>query len=164
MELEFIQRIRRYGSWAVLQLLDGACKLTDAALDERFDMGPGSLRRAFLHLYNGELVWLGRWRGARDTPWPSEDEPVSIATLRERFAANDAAQAAFLHTVSASDLDNPITYRDSRGSLFSATLRDMLIQGILHSHHHRAQAANMLRRAGGPALDLDYMYHVRLPA
>lgn len=164
MELNLLRQILKYGSWAMTRLLDGAGGLTDAALDQPFDMGVGSLRVTLLHIYNGELVWLGRWKGERDTPWPSEDERVSVAALRERFAANDVAREAFLKSLAPDDLDGTITYRDSRGSLFDATLRDMLIQGILHSHHHRAQAANMLRRVGGPAIDLDYMYHVRTPA
>jgi uncharacterized damage-inducible protein DinB len=61
------------------------------------------------------------------------------------------------------ELGQMIAYRDSKGSLFAATLSDMLLQGILHSVHHRAQAVNMVRRLGGAALEMDYMTFVRRP-
>jgi hypothetical protein len=41
-------------------------------------------------------------------------------------------------------------YRDSKGSLFKATLNDMLIQNVMHSTHHRAQIVNAIRRVGQP--------------
>jgi uncharacterized damage-inducible protein DinB len=40
----------------------------------------------------------------------------------------------------------------------------MIEQYILHSHHHRAQAINAIKRAGGPVVEADYMYVVRQPA
>lgn len=164
MELDLLRQTLQYGAWANGELLRAAADLPDRSLDERFDMGVGSLRRTLLHIYNGEFVWLHRWMGKRDTPWPSEDEPVSMATLHERLANNNAAREIFLQSLEPSDVNRRVIYRDSRGSLFSTTLRDMLLQGVLHSHHHRAQAVNMLRRVGGRLIDLDYMYHTRVEA
>jgi uncharacterized damage-inducible protein DinB len=54
-------------------------------------------------------------------------------------------------------------YRDSKGSLFRATLHEMMLQGINHSVHHRAQAVNMIRRLGGPIVEVDFMYWRRQP-
>jgi uncharacterized protein YciI len=55
-------------------------------------------------------------------------------------------------------------YRDSKGSLFQATLGDMLMQGVMHTKHHQAQAVNALKRLGAAWPELDYMYRVRKPA
>ncbi len=154
----------RYGDWANQQLLAAAGKLTDAQLDQPFDMGPGSLRRTLIHIYNGEHVWLNRWQCRAETPWPSESDPLSVAELGRRFAACAQERDVFVATLTDASLAREITYRDSKGSLFQASLSDMLIQAINHSIHHRAQAVNMLRRLNAGLVELDYMMWRRRPA
>ena len=154
----------KYSDWANGQILSAAAKLDDAALDQPFEMGRGSLRLTLMHIHAGEHVWLQRWHGRTETPWPDEDERVAPAALADRFAETRAARDQFLAALKDADLARSIPYRDSKGGLFKATLADMLTQGILHSHHHRAQAVNMLRRAAGVEVELDYMMWVRQPA
>jgi len=153
-----------YSESANERLMAAAKSLNDAQLDRPFEMGVGSLRRTLLHLYNGEYVWLQRWQGRTETPWPDEEEKAAVATIAQRFLRNNADRAVFLETVREADLRRPMVYRDSKGSLFSTTLGDMLVQGIAHSIHHRAQAANMLRHVGAGTVELDYMVSVRKPA
>lgn len=168
MHLPTIRVLLDHGDWSNDQLLVGADPLDQAALDRDMQIGPGTLRRTLLHIYNGEHIWLQRWIGGglELTPWPSESESVAIPELRERFATMRGDRNAFLSrlAVESIDLSRPQTYRDSRGSLYSTTLGDMLIQGVLHSRHHQAQAVNILRRLGAAWPELDYMYRVRRPA
>jgi len=70
---------------------------------------------------------------------------------------------AFLAELSDAALQASVTYRDSKGSLFSASLGQMMVQMCVHSTHHRAQAVNMIRRAGGQTPEVDYMVWVRKP-
>lgn len=152
-----------YGDWANDALLDAAAKLDEPLLDQPFDIGPGSARKILDHIETGESVWLNRWRGHTHTPWSSQ--PVAtLPELRARFHATRAARVEFLATLDPARLDAQQTYRDSRGSMFRATLADMLLQGFVHSAHHRAQAVNVLRRLGAGIVELDYMMHVRQPA
>ncbi len=161
--LEPIRRLLAYGDWADGCLLDAARRLDDGALDRRFEMGVGTLRRTLIHLYNGEYVWLQRWQERLDTKWPGEDELVAIAALRERFERMWAERDAYLGTLSEPDLAAIARYRDSYGNLYRAARIDMLLQACVHSIHHRAQAANMIRHVGGGSIELDYMVHVRMP-
>lgn len=59
-----------------------------------------------------------------------------------------------------SDLARVVPYRDSKGALYKASLGDMLLQGCVHSQHHRAQAINMLRHVGAAPIKpgLDYIF------
>lgn len=164
MDRTILDRLFTYGDWANGKLLDAANTMTDDSLDQPFDMGVGSLRRTLLHIYNGEYVWLQRWRQKADTPWPSEEERIEPAALRKRLEMNSRERAGFLAGLTTQDLDRTQVYRDSRGGLFSASLRDMILQGFLHSHHHRAQAVNMLRRLGVGLVELDYVMSLRKPA
>lgn len=161
--IESLTPLFEYNDWADKQLLAAAAKCDDAALDRPFDIGPGSLRRTLLHLYNGEFVWLQRCQGKRETKWPSEAEKTAINTLQQRFDAVWRDRDAFLRTLSSADLGRVTIYRDSKGSEFQAVLSDMLMQALVHSTHHRAQAVNMLRQVGAGLVELDYMMAIRRP-
>ena len=156
--------ILRYNDWANGHILHAAMPLTDEQLDRPFDMGRGTLRRTLLHVWAGEHVWVERWQGHTETPWPDEDERVSVSAVAERFRLVFAGRDSFVSRLTDGDLGRDVTYRDSKGSLFTATLGDMMIQMIVHSTHHRSQAVNMLRRVGAAAPEIDYMMWIRKPA
>lgn len=152
--------IFRYSEWANARILAAAAQCRDAQLDQPIDMGVGPLRATLLHIYNGEFVWLNRWQGRAETRWPSEEERISPAALRERFAALYQDRAACFAALREADLGETVRYRDSRGELFDASRADMLLQAAVHSQHHRAQALNMLRQAGAalPKPGNDYIF------
>lgn len=163
-ELDLIRRMFEYTDWSNTKLIEASLPLGDEELDRAMEIGPGTLRRTLLHIYNGESVWLKRFRQEPSAPWPSESEPVAVRDLAIRLAATAHAREQFLRSLTPAELDRLLTYRDSKGSLFKVTLRDMLMQGILHSKHHQAQAVNILRRVGAAWPELDYMYRLREPA
>lgn len=162
-DLERFNAFLRYSEWANGQLVHASAGLTNEKLDEPFDMGRGSLRKTLLHLWAGESVWLARWKGQTETPWPDEEQKADVPNIDERFRLVYSERAAFMATLKDADFGRVVTYRDSKGSLYKATLGDMIMQGIVHSIHHRAQAVNMLRRLGATAPEVDYMYWVRKP-
>lgn len=162
IQLDTIRTILRYSDWANGRAIAAAEPLGDDALDRTFEMGVGSLRRTLIHILNGESVWLARWRQL-EPAWPSESEQVSPTEVGRRLAAMYPERDAFLATLRDTDLARVQRYRDSRGSLFDATLGDMLFQACNHSIHHRAQAVNMLRHVGAGLVELDYMVWLRRP-
>jgi len=164
MDIATVRAILRYSDWADDQLLRTAGALSDEQLDRPFDMGVGSLRRTLLHIWAGESVWFCRWQGKTETPWPDESERVSVPTLAERFRDTWKQRAKWLDSLPAAELAKSIIYRDSKGTCYSAALGDMMLQMCLHSHHHRAQAVNMIRHVGGTPPEVDYMYSIRKPA
>lgn len=161
---EALRPMLAYNDWADEQILAAAESLDDARLDQSIDVGRGTPRRVLIHTWAGEHVWVQRWQGKIETKWPDESERVAVATLRERFRSAWRERDAFLTTLSGADLDREVSYRDSRGGLFRASLHDMIRQMVVHSIHHRAQMVNILRRLGTAAPELDYMMYVRLPA
>lgn len=164
LHLDTLQIFFRYSVWANEEVLGAAASLTEESLDRSFDIGRGSLRKTLLHLHAGEDVWLHRWQGLTETPWPDESEKATVETIHARFRATWLQRSRFMATLKAADAENMVAYRDSKGSLFKATLGDMMVQAIVHSTHHRAQAVNMIRRLGGAVVEVDYMMWVRQPA
>jgi uncharacterized damage-inducible protein DinB len=163
IDLPMIRTILRYGDWANEKIVGASTDLADQQLDRVFDIGRGSLRKTLLHILAGESVWLRRWQEDCETPWPSEDEPASPATIAGRFAEMIRNRDRFFATIDAGRLTRAVVYRDSKGGLYSASLGDMMLQMCLHSTHHRAQAVNILRRLDVSPPELDYMMWVRKP-
>lgn len=159
----FMQSMFAYSDWANGVVLSACGPLSDAQLDEAVNIGPGTLRRILIHTYNGEFVWLARWKGQVETAWPSDKVATPVGALATAFEVLRADRERWLEEVAAGALEREQTYRDSRGSLFRAKLGDMLLQGLVHSIHHRAQAVNAIKRVGGPVLEVDYMMHLREP-
>lgn len=164
IDIPTIRTMLAYTDWSTARLLEGAASCTDEQLDRDLQIGPGTLRRILLHTYIAEFIWLNRQRGITENKWPDEKERVSIADLKTRYESNAAARDAWLATIYTQDSIRVQTYRDSKGTLFQATLGDMLLQGVMHTKHHQAQAVNALKRLGAAWPELDYMYHVRKPA
>lgn len=153
-----------YNDHANALVFAAAGTLAADALDRPLDIGLGSLRRILIHIYNGEFVWLKRWQGQVETQWPGESGRDAPADVLRQLEALRPERDAFLASLSNARLDAAHPYRDSRGSLFTATLRQMILQGFVHSTHHRAQAVNAIRRLGGAAPEVDLMVGVRRPA
>lgn len=161
---EGLRALLAYNDRSDLALLGAARPLPDEALDRAFDMGRGTLRLTLVHIHAGEDVWRQRISGRVETPWPDERAPTTISELEHRFRETWRLRDELLRDVARWPPTTPQRYRDSRGSLFETTTADMLAQLVLHAHHHRAQAANMLRHLGAGTVELDYMYGARKPA
>lgn len=134
-----------HNDWAWDRLLDAAAPLPDEALDRPFDMGPGSLRKTIGHLWSVEQQWLDRWQGAPCSGGPMRRP--SIAELARRFRRTACARNELLDRLGESS---------PRG--------DMMLHVCNHGFHHRAQAANMIRRLGAAAPELDYLHMTMSPS
>lgn len=163
-DLQTIQAVFEYSDHANGLVVDAAVGLGDEQLDRPIEMGRGNLRKTLIHLLAGEYVWLQRCRGEADTPWPDEDVKLTVGEIAERLKETSAARSAFLKTLEPGKLTETRTYLDSYGGYFSASLAQMILQGFVHSVHHRAQAVNMLRRLGARPPEVDFMQSVRVRA
>lgn len=140
------------------RLLAASASFDDAKLDEPMSMGPGTLRKTLVHIYVGEAAWLERWKATPGFKWGSVDQPRTVAEISERSSWLWNDRDNFLATLHPDRLDAEQRYLDSTAGMFSATLHEMILQGIFHSAHHRAQAVNMVRRLGGAIVEVDFMY------
>lgn len=163
VQLETMRVLYKYNDWANDQLLLAAGQVGDGRLDQPFDMGLGSLRTTLMHIIIAEDTFLKRGQGQVEAPWGDENERGIVAQMKERLDDTRRRREAFLATLADSDLPKKRSYRDSYGSLYATTLGDLIVQVCMHSMHHRAQVVNMLRRVGGNAPELDYIYWMRKP-
>jgi uncharacterized damage-inducible protein DinB len=162
--LDTVRELFRYNDVANTMVFDAVAPLGEEQLNQPLDIGPGSLRKILRHLLAGEQTWLRRQRGEVEAKWAEAAAPSAIDEVRSQLDANAEDRAAWLSKLTDADLARTQNYRDSKGTLYSATLHEMLLQAFVHSTHHRAQAVNAIRRVGGAAPDVDYMYSVRRAA
>jgi len=161
--MQSVHSLLEYSDAMNLKLLDAAGEFTDAQLDQPFDIGMKTLRRTLIHIYVGEYVWLQRQLKNVEQRWLSETDLLSIVQLRGKFEKLWVTRDEFVDDLVDEDVEGDQTYRDSKGSVYRAGLLDMILQGIVHSVHHRAQASTMLKQVGASPVDLDYMYWLRQP-
>ena len=144
-----------HNDWGWHKIFSLAEGLSQAQLDEPIEMGLGSFRATLDHICQAERLWLDRWQ---NKPWaalPPPDPRASLADLSRMFRDTAAERDAFFDQANAAQ---PIHYRNNARHPFTHKLGDLALHVANHGVHHRAQALNMLRRAGVPVPNLDYLF------
>lgn len=151
-----VKRMFAYGDWAFGQVIDNAIKLDDAALDREFEMGPGSIRKSLLHMFDAERWWVTNWTEG-GSPFPSSAASTSMSALKELWSANAAARNEYLEKVDQEDAVR-IVEVSFGGPPIRIKVGESAIQLVMHGAHHRAQVVNMFRHSEAPIGNIDLLY------
>lgn len=143
-----IDDLYRYNSWAngrIFALCDG---LAVGQLDERREMGFGTLRNTLFHILAAEEVWLERWNSTPWRPFPMAAEGLSLGEIARRLEQVAADRQALMNRERPDRWQRVCTYKDSKGNSYSNRLDGLLLHVANHGIHHRAQALNFLKHLG----------------
>lgn len=146
LTLDLLDRLLEHDAWTTRRTLDFAQALTDAQLDQDFDLGHRTVRETLEHMLGNIEVWtdLMAARPARSMPAARP----SIVELRRRFEAvfRDFAQVAReirdaqrLSDMYVDVLDQPPKHKSYAGTILHV---------VTHDHMHRAEILHMLQRLG----------------
>src|SRR5262245_21747057 len=141
-----IEDLFRYNSWAnrrIVALCDG---LTDLQLDERRDMGFGSLRNTVFHILVSEETGLERWTSAPWRPFPMEADGLPLCEIAQRLEQVFTERQVLVDRERPERWQRVCEYRDSKGNTYCGRIDDLLLHVANHGIHHRAQALNYLKR------------------
>lgn len=149
-----------YHDWAMKQVITAALPLDAAAIDRDFGIGPGSIRKTFLHLFQVEPWWLRNW-----TTGPSEVEHLPAdQPLPEAFEA--WTQVAEQRNAYVAQLNDETAAQQVIALVGGPQLKFRVLESMIqiceHGTHHRAQITNMLRHSGIQPPALDYAYWIRV--
>jgi len=144
--MDLLDRMVGHDCWATSQLLERCSRLTDAQLDEEFDVGHRSLRETLDHMIYVIDFWTG-WMSGRpvehDRATLSYDRSIRALIERyERFQPEFEALARRIYDEQRLD-DTFIDHYTMRQSL-GATI----IQLLHHNAQHRSEVRHMLERLG----------------
>jgi uncharacterized damage-inducible protein DinB len=110
----------------------------------------------FSHILHAENVWYTRLKGADSSHLPIWSE-ISLESCVELVNQNHHNYDEFLSTLSNSDLDQLVSYKNSNGTKFDNSIRDILTHVALHGQYHRGQINQLLRAANNEPISVDYI-------
>lgn len=148
-------RLFRYDNWATEKVQSALAEHPD------FEQQDKALS-LFAHLINSQELWYRRIAGKSWDDlelWPSAD-------LQEINRINNSSTDRFIQFIidNRDNLDRPIHYQNSKGIAYESILSDILHHLIIHSQHHRAQIATLMRSAGLTPPGTDFIFYTRTDA
>ncbi len=140
--MDLLDRMLGYDAWAAGLALDVCRGLTDAQLDQPFDIGHGTLRETLAHVVGTVAYWAGQMEGMPEEPPPAAASVDALAEWHRR--AHAAFASAARRARDAGRLDETFLdgydYPQSRGGT--------ILHVVSHGAQHRAEIRHMLTRLG----------------
>ncbi|HWJ79889.1 MAG TPA: DinB family protein [Niallia sp.] len=118
------------------------------------------ITRLFSHILLAEKVWITRLQGKDSSQLPIWLE-IDVEGCAELVKENEERYKSFLTPLTNEDLDNVIAYRNSKGTEFKNSVREILTHTALHGHYHRGQINSKLRACGLEPINIDFITYVR---
>jgi uncharacterized damage-inducible protein DinB len=154
-----IDDLYRYNSWAndrIVQRCDG---LTDGQLDERRELGFGSLRNTLFHILAAEEIWWERWTGVPWRAFPIDAGGLPLGEIARRLDHVATARFELMDRERGDGWRRICQYKDSQGRSHAMRLDGLLLHVANHGLYHRAQALAYLKQFGRTVPGgLDYIY------
>ena len=142
--MDLLDRLLEHDRWATTQLLDLSRGLTDAQLDQEFDIGHKSVRGTFEHMIVNIAFWTGLMTGQPIDEERGERSLAALIDRHERSYSTFATLGRRLRDEQRLD-DTFIDHYDARKS-FGGTI----LHVVLHNAEHRTEAVHILTRLGVP--------------
>jgi len=148
--LEHLRRQFGYDAWANREVL------TNIRTSARPATRPLQL---LAHIVSAERLWVERVRNQPQSlpVWPDftvdqcETQITDVAHLWREF----------LGGLSSTALAEKVSYKNSKGELWSSTVEDVLAHVLLHSAYHRGQIASQVRAGGEAPAYTDFIHAAR---
>jgi len=162
---DYLRREFSYDEWAnreVLAAIRAAGGADPRSADHSSDnQGSANYRSLQLmsHILAAERLWLERLQQkAQSVPvWPEPD----LAQCEAEAATLGGLWLEFLDLITAGDVSQSISYKNSKGEEWTSTIVDMLTHVVLHSAYHRGQIATHMRAHGQTPAYTDFIHGVR---
>ena len=147
---DYLRRQFAYDEWANREVLN-AIRAADGDNHRSLQL--------MSHILAAELVWLGRLKQQpQSVPlWPE----VGLAECEAQAAKMGGQWLEFLDLITAGDVSQSISYRNSKGEEWTSTIVDVLTHVVIHSAYHRGQIASHMRANGQTPAYSDFIHGVR---
>ncbi|MGO4883417.1 MAG: DinB family protein [Bryobacteraceae bacterium] len=152
--IELIQSLFAHMAWADTTLLRAVGAHDGAFADEE-------VRKWLHHILVVQRFFLSLFQGCAFDREREGQVPGTVEEMEQRFQEAHAAGAAYTARLDEAELARTIEFPVAAWKDFHPSVRDALMQVIMHSEHHRAQVAMRLRALGGSPPMTDYIIWVR---
>jgi uncharacterized damage-inducible protein DinB len=151
--MELIDHLRRqfhYDSWANQEVLSGVRA-----------RGTASARplQLMAHILSASRLWVERLRQQPESlpVWPE----FTLKQCEEQAPAVACLWKDYLGAITGPQLDQSITYKNTKGEPWSSTVQDVLTHVVVHGAYHRGQIASWMRENGQTPAYTDFIHAVR---
>ena len=143
--MDLLDRLLEHDRWATTQLLDLSRGLSDAQLDQEFDIGHRTLRATYAHM----IFIVGAWTALMTGQPHDVQHDRSVAAFRNY---HERSYPAFASTAREAYARQRLeeTFIDAHDA--PMTFGGAILQVILHNTEHRAEVLHILERLGVPDL------------
>ncbi|CAN7507601.1 DUF664 domain-containing protein [Paenibacillus sp. LjRoot153] len=114
------------------------------------------------HVAVAERVWLSRLQCKGSTQYSLWEEAEDLTAIRTMFEENAEQYRVYIEGLQESELDEMIDYANQSGVPFRTSVRDILLQVLLHGQYHRGQINRALRIESAEPVQVDYITFARL--
>jgi len=143
------RQLLHYDEWANQEVIEALRKAGNA---------PARSVKLLAHIIAAEQLWLARITG-NEQPFPVWPEFTLDRCAREADAIAGLWRQYFEQLPGV--LEQDVTYRNSKGEIWTNRVRDILIHVFVHSAYHRGQIAANMREAGCTPAYTDFIHSVR---
>jgi uncharacterized damage-inducible protein DinB len=157
---DYLRRQFAYDEWANREVL-AAIRAAGGANHSSANRGSANHRSLQLmsHILAAERVWLDRLKQQpQSVPvWPEPD----LAQCEALAAELGGFWLEFLDLITAGDVSQSISYKNTKGEEWTSTIVDVLTHVVMHSAYHRGQIATHMRASGQTPAHTDFIHGVR---
>ncbi|NBD22254.1 DinB family protein [Paenibacillus glycinis] len=151
--MKTITRMMDHLYWADGRILD--------ALEE-CETPNKELLKLVRHVAVAERVWLSRLQNKGTAQYSLWEDAEDLTAIRTMFEENAEHYRAYIAGLEESELDEMIDYASQSGVPFRTSVRDILLQVLLHGQYHRGQINRALRIDSAAPVQVDYITFARL--
>ena len=151
--MKTIKRMMDHLYWADERILD---------VLEKSEVKNKDLLKLVRHVAVAERVWLSRLQGKGSTQYSLWEEAEDLTAIRTMFEENAEQYRVYIEGFEESELDEMIDYANQSGVPFRTSVRDSLLQVLLHGQYHRGQINRALRIESAEPAQVDYITFARL--
>ncbi|MGU3473988.1 DinB family protein [Paenibacillus sp. D51F] len=114
------------------------------------------------HIAVAEQVWLSRLQGKGSAQYSLWEAAEDLSAIQTTFEENAEQFRVYIEGLEESELDDMIDYANQSGDPFRTSVRDILLQVLLHGQYHRGQINRALRIESAEPVQVDYITFARL--
>ncbi len=140
--MDLLDCLLEHDHWATRTLLEVSRDLTDAQLDQAFDIGHRTLRATFEHIVPNVGFWAALMAGEPTAAQPSDLSIPALIDLHERSYATFSTVARTLRDEQRLE-DIFVDHYQAR-----KTYGGTMLMVITHNEGHRFEALHILERLG----------------
>lgn len=148
--IDHLKNLFKYDNWAMERTANSIINLEENL--------PEAVR-LFSHIISAQQIWLNRITRTHSnlTPWENY-------TINESISKSVELTSKWINLFEGSDmtfLETRIQYQNSKGEVFTSSIKDIATHVINHAAYHRAQIAQHVKRANGTPAVTDYIVYQR---